>query len=87
MGAAAGDNCTHKVWTWTVDKKAALELQQSVDEGHQPWRMDDVAAVAAEAVENRKKEWVDYNTVLEVSKVVSQSRDTALRPRNRRTVA
>ncbi|MGB7553241.1 MAG: hypothetical protein WBM04_02650 [Candidatus Korobacteraceae bacterium] len=56
----ASDNCSHKVWNWKVDKKAALELQRFVNEGHEPWRMDDTATIAGQAIEEHKKEWGDY---------------------------
>ncbi len=59
----ASDNCSHKVWNWKVDKKAALELQRFVNEGHEPWRMDDTATIAGQAIEEHKKEWADYSTV------------------------
>jgi hypothetical protein len=72
---SASDNCGHKVWNWKIDKKAALELQQFISEGHQPWRMDEAAA--GQAIDERKKEWADYNTIVEVAKPISQTRDTA----------
>jgi hypothetical protein len=77
-GAFASDNCSHKVWKWKEDKQAALALQKFVNEGHQPWRMDDAAAVASEAIIDRKKEWADYNTVLGVAKPISETKDTAV---------
>lgn len=61
-----------------MDKKAALELQQFVNEGHEPWRMDNTATIAGQAIDERKKEWDDYNTVVGVAKLISQRRDTAL---------
>jgi hypothetical protein len=75
--AVTADNCAHKVWTWKVDRKAARELQQSVDQGHQPWRLDE-SAVAAEAINGRKQEWADYDTVLGVPQQVSQTSDSAV---------
>jgi hypothetical protein len=72
------DNCSHKVWNWKVDKKAALELQQFVNEGHEPWRMDDTATIAGHAIDERKKEWADYGTVVGVAKPISQTGDTAV---------
>ncbi len=74
----ASDNCSQKVWTWKVDKKAALELQQFVNEGHQPWRMDDTAGIAIQAIDDRKKAGADYNTVVGVAKPVSEAKDTAI---------
>ena len=76
--AFAADDCSHKVWKWKVDKNAALDLQQSINGGHQPWRVDDVAAVATEAIADRKKDWADDNTVLGVPNPISQTKDTAL---------
>ena len=76
--AFAADDCSHKIWKWNLDKKAALELQQSVNQGHQPWRMDDVAAVATEAISDRKKGWADDNTILGVPTVVSQTKDNTM---------
>ncbi len=78
LGTFASDNCIHKVWTWKVDKSAAQKLQQSVNEGHEPWRMDDTAAVAGQAIDDRNKEWADYNTVLGVAKPISETKDTAV---------
>ena len=49
------ENCTHKNWKWKVDRKAALELQQFVNDGHEPWRMDVTGTVAEQAIEARKK--------------------------------
>lgn len=76
--AFAADDCRHKVWKWNVDKKAALDLQQSVNDGHQPWRMDDMAAVATEAIADRKKDWADDNTLLDEPTVLSRTNDTAV---------
>jgi hypothetical protein len=77
-GTFASDNCSHRVWTWKVDKKAALELQQFVNEGHEPWRMDDTATIAGQAINERKKEWADYDTVVGVAKPISQTKDRAV---------
>ncbi|MGB8771895.1 MAG: hypothetical protein WCC92_19935 [Candidatus Korobacteraceae bacterium] len=74
----ASDNCGHKVWNWKVDKSGALEVQKSVNEGHEPWRMDDTATVAGQAIDERKKEWADYNTVVGAPKPISETKDTAL---------
>ena len=76
--AFGSDDCNHKMWKWTVDKKAAIDLQKLVNDGRQPWRMDDTAAVASEAIQARKKEWADNDTVVEAAKPISQTRDTAL---------
>lgn len=75
--AQAPDKCASKVWYWKVDKQAALSLQESVNQGFQPWRMDDVITIAEQAIEERKKEWSDWNTVTVLPMVVSESRDTA----------
>lgn len=76
--AFAADDCTHKVWKWKVDKYAALGLQQSINEGHQPWRVGDITAVATEAIADRKKGWADYNTVLDEPAALSRTNDTAV---------
>lgn len=67
--AFAANDCTHRTWKWQINKKAAQELQQSVNEGHQPWRLDDVVAVAQEAINSRKVEWGDSNLTLGVPKL------------------
>jgi hypothetical protein len=77
-GAAQSDSCTHKVWTWKVDKTSARELQHHVNEGHEPWRRDNLVDVAEGAISDRKKEWSDENTIVDVPKVVSQTKDHAL---------
>jgi hypothetical protein len=73
----AADDCTSKLWQWKTDKPAALQLQASVNQGHQPWRVDYVSAVASEAILERKQEWSDLNTVIGSPKLINQSRDTA----------
>ena len=74
----ASDNCSHKDWRWKVDKNAAFDLQQFVNQGHEPWRMDGTAAIAEEAIDDRKKDWADVNTVLEAPQIISETRNTAL---------
>jgi len=76
--ALAVDDCNHKLWTWRVDKKAAHKLQQFVNHGHEPWRLDDVATVAENAIDAQKGVWADRNTILKTPKVTSQTNDTAL---------
>jgi hypothetical protein len=61
--ANAADDCSRKTWSWKVDKQAALDLQHSVNSGHQPWRMGDVSTLATEAIDERKLEWSDVNIV------------------------
>jgi len=75
--AWAADDCSQKIWNWKVDRSAALEMQNWVNAGHEPWRMDDEAAVATSAIADRKKEWSDYNTVLTSPQLVSQTKDIA----------
>jgi hypothetical protein len=65
----AADDCTHRTWKWEINKKAAQELQQSVNEGHQPWRLEDVVAIAQEAINSRKVEWGDGTLILGVPKL------------------
>jgi len=77
-GYATSADCSRKTWTWKVDKKAALELQQSVNDGHEPWRMDDPSAVASEAIAQRKKQWSDDSTILGVPQQISMTKDTAV---------
>lgn len=72
QGALAGD-CTQKFWTWAVDKTSARALQQFVNDGHEPWRMDDVVTVAQQAIAIRKAEWGDTNTVIGAPKVLSET--------------
>ncbi len=73
IGGFAGDDCTQQFWMWTVDKASARALQQSVSEGHQPWRMDDVVAVAEQAVDGRKSAWGDAKTVIGTPKVLTKT--------------
>jgi len=75
--ALAGDNCTHKTWNWKVDKKAAMELQQFVNDGHEPWRMDNVATIAGQAIDDRRKDWDDESTIFEAPKVISETENVA----------
>ncbi|MGA8876456.1 MAG: hypothetical protein WB555_13045 [Candidatus Korobacteraceae bacterium] len=75
---AVPQDCIRKAWNWKVDQKAALELQQFVNQGHEPWRMDDKSAVASEVIAERKKDWRDYNTILRVPEQISATKDTAL---------
>ena len=74
----AWDKCSHKTWNWKVDRKAALELQQFVNEGHEPWRMDGLVEVANEGIANRQKDWADSSTILNAPKLISQTKDTAI---------
>jgi hypothetical protein len=76
--ALAANNCTHRTWKWEINKKAARELQQSVNEGHQPWRLDDVVAVAQEAINSRKVGWGDGNLILGIPKLTKMSEDMEL---------
>lgn len=75
--ALAADTCTSKTWNWKVDETEAMDLQASVNEGHQPWRTDDVSTIAAQAIEERKKEWSDFDAILDVPKVTFRSNNTA----------
>jgi hypothetical protein len=80
LGTLVGDdNCSRKVWQSKADRKAARELQQFVNDGHEPWRMNDVIAVAEGAINTQKKAWHDYNTILKSPKVLSQSTQTTAR--------
>jgi hypothetical protein len=78
LSTFASDNCSHKVWNWKVDKKAALQLQQFVNEGHESWRVDDTATVAGQAVNARKKEWSDYSPILGAAKPISETKDVTV---------
>jgi hypothetical protein len=75
--ASAASDCSHKLWNWKVDQKAARQLQQSVNEGHEPWRMNDINTLAGNVIQERKHNWADYNTVLEMPIVISQSKERA----------
>ncbi len=59
---------------WAVDKRAAIQLQHFVNDGHEPWRLNDIA-VAEAAVNSRKHAWADDNTVLKAPEIRSKTRD------------
>jgi hypothetical protein len=51
--------CSEKNWKWKVDRKAAFSLQAFVDEGHQPWRLDDIRTIVGQSIDERRRTWAD----------------------------